>query len=138
MEAEENYYDKYIRVLADLDNFKKRKDNEIKQVEKNAKKDIILCLLPIIDDILEGMKYDSQLDIVYRKCETTLTNNGIERYGMIGDKFDDSLHNAVITSSVGEVEEGCISEILKYGYKYDGEVIRYADVVVKYSGNTKN
>lgn len=131
-------YDSYVRVLADLENFKRRRDSDIDTAIKKAKREIILELLPLLDDIEIGVKFNAELEVLYTKYLNIMSNIGVERYGEVGDVFNEELHNAVYTFSTGNVPEGCISEIIKSGYKYNGEIIRYADVIVKYSGNTKS
>lgn len=124
-------YDKYIRLLADFENYKKASRKNLTNAVETAENNVILKLLPVIDVLTIALKYESDdLKNLYKELINTLSSMGVEKFGEIGDKFDDEKHNAVyITNSVLN-DDNTVSGILKYGYKYKGKIIRYADVAV--------
>lgn len=138
-----NYKNLYIRMLADFDNYRKRKESEIEKIKEIANIDIIKDLLPIVDDIETGVKLsgfygeefaknkNKGLIILYKEITDLLAKYGIEKYSKVGDKFDSDLHEAVYISIDKKVESGCISEIIKPGYRKGSNIIRYAKVKVE-------
>ena len=141
--AEVYYKNMYIQILADFDNYRKRKESEIEKIKEIANIDIIKDLLLIVDDIETGIKLsgfynegfekrkDDGLMILYKEIAELLTKYGIEKYCEVGDMFDPDLHEAVCMSNDKRVERGCISEIIKPGYRKGSNIIRYAKVKVE-------
>ena len=124
-------YDKYIRLLADFENYKKTSKKLLANSVESAENNVILQLLTVIDDITLALKYEGdEMNGLYRKLIKTLSSIGIERYGNIGDKFNDEMYNAIYTTNDGLSDDNTVSGILKYGYTYKGKIIRYADVSV--------
>jgi len=124
-------YDKYIRLLADFENYKKTSRKNLTNAVDSSQSEIILKILPIIDDLTIGLNYgDPTLKGIYKKLVKALSSIGIERFGNVGDKFDDEKYNAVFTTDNTLMEDNTVSGIIKHGYTYNGKIIRYADVSV--------
>jgi len=133
-----DYQDMYVRLLAEFDNYKKRKAKEIETIRNTAGKEIILSLITVIDDCEMAHKMGSDgegIKLIYSKLFNVLKKCGVEAYGSIGDEFNPDIHNAVSTSNSGDVPDNCISNIYKVGYKMNGEIIRYALVIVEKTEN---
>lgn len=127
--------DKYKRVLAEFENYKKRTEKEKIRTYDLAKVDIVEKLLPVIDSlesakgILKDEKYIEGLDQVYKQIEEFLNKNNIEEIPTVGEPFDPELHDAVsIVES--DKEEGIIIEEFRKGYKMGNNIIRHSMVIV--------
>ena len=99
--VEIDYKDKYIRLVAEFDNFKKRTVKENSNIVKNANEKLVVDLLPIIDDIersLEYIKDDSTKDgieMVLNKFKSILEKYKVNKISTIGNEFDSDLHESV-------------------------------------------
>ena len=130
--------DKYLRLAAEYDNFRKRTQAERKNIYGDAVSDTLAGLLPIIDNLQYASKYsagDSEkvvegLNLILGKLPETLDKLGIKPFGEAGETFDPSLHNAVMHVEDENLGEGEIVEVLQQGYKYGDKVLRYAMVKV--------
>ena len=130
--------DKYLRLAAEYDNFRKRTQNERKNIYGDAVSDTLTGLLPIIDNLQYAAKYSAEdseklaegLALILSKLPETLDKLGIKPFGEPGDTFDPSLHNAVMHVEDEAFGEGEVVEVLQQGYKYGEKVIRYAIVKV--------
>lgn len=143
-ENEVDYQDKYLRVLADFENYKRRTNAEIAQIKSEATHEFIKDLLPIIDDVELGFlssqfyseefgkNKDNGIEILYNELTKLLDKYGIEQYGNVGDKFNADLHEAIYLTAEKRFGSGCISEVIRSGYRTkEGKIIRYAKVNVE-------
>lgn len=139
-----DYKDKYLRALADFENYKRRTNSEIDRIKSDATHEFIKDLLPIIDDVELGFlssqfyaeefgkQKDTGIEIINNELTNLLNKYNIERYGCVGDKFDADLHEAIYLTKNNQVESGYISEVVRPGYKTkEGKIIRYAKVNVE-------
>ncbi|MEE1042514.1 MAG: nucleotide exchange factor GrpE [Clostridia bacterium] len=133
--------EKYLRLAAEYDNFKRRTAKEKVQIYTNSVADVIEQILPFVDNLaratavevtnddakqlLEGIK------LVERQFIETLTSIGVEEIKAVGEKFDPNLHNAVmhIDDEAIDGEEIIVEEFMK-GYVYKDKVIRHSTVKV--------
>lgn len=130
--------DKYLRVMAEYDNFRKRSANERKSVYGDAVADTLTGILPIIDNLEIASKYsggDAEkvaegVKMILSKLPDTLEKLNIKAFGQPGDTFDPAFHNAVMHVEDEEHGEGEIVEVLQTGYLFGDKVIRYAMVKV--------
>lgn len=133
--------DKYKRLLAEFDNFRKRNEKEKSLMFSLGATSILTKVLPIVDNFeraLSSVKDDIKentfvvgIENIYKQIENTFKELDVEPIKAVGEKFDANLHNAVLTDEKGEGEEGTITEELQKGYKYKGEVLRHSMVKVK-------
>lgn len=133
--------DKYLRLYAEFDNFRRRTVREKSEVIQTASADLIVSLLPVLDDFDRAVKAFDQsnelpalkegLVLVQQKFKGILTQKGLEEMKSIGESFDTDLHEAVanLPADKEENKNKVMDEILK-GYLLNGKVIRYAKVVV--------
>lgn len=141
---EVDYKDLYLRSLADFENYKRRTNAEIERIKNEATHEFIKDLLPIVDDVELGLlssqfyseefgrKKDKGIEIIYNEIRKLLDKYGIEQYGNVGDKFEADLHEAIYLTKDCRVDKGCISEVIRSGYRtMNGKIIRYAKVNVE-------
>lgn len=134
----EEQNDKYLRLAAEYDNFRKRTQSERKSIYGDAVSDTLTGLLPIIDNLQYAAKYSSDdkdklaegLNMILSKLPETLDKLGITPFGSPGETFDPALHNAVMHVEDESLGEGEIVDVLQQGYKYGEKVLRYAMVKV--------
>ena len=132
--AEQN--DKYMRMMAEYDNFRKRSAKEKEGTYADAYADALTSILPIIDN-LERAVGVSEAEAVLKGLEMTLKGAadalekmGVEPFGAEGDAFDPNIHNAVMMVESDERAEGEIVSVFQKGYKKGDKIIRYAMVTV--------
>lgn len=129
-------YDKYLRLVAEFDNFKKRTQKEKEEIYSLAKTDVVMNLLPIIDNFERAEKFsqDKNLEegmaLIRKQFNEFLKKIGIEEIEAEGQLFDPNLHNAVLHEDREDLPENTVSEVLQKGYKLGEKVIRYAMVKV--------
>lgn len=134
----EEINDKYLRIAAEYDNFRKRTQTERKNVYGEAVADTLGGLLPIIDNLQYAAKYSAGdaekvaegLNLILGKLPETLERMNIKAFGEPGETFDPNLHNAILHVDDENLGEGEIVEVLQQGYMYGERVLRYAMVKV--------
>lgn len=128
--------DRYLRTLAEYDNFRKRAQKEREGIYNDAVSDVLNSILPIKDSLEMALKYadESQLSqgvtMTLNKFTEILTKLGVEEFGVSGEAFDPNLHNAVLHVEDEAFGESIIAEVLMKGYKKGEKIIRYAMVKV--------
>ena len=129
--------DRYKRVLAEFENFKKRSFKEREGLYNSILSDVVEVMLPIVDNLenatkveTEDAKYKEGIELVLKQFKDVLSSKGVEEIKAIGETFDPSLHEAV--SSVQDDTKGQqeIVEEYRKGYKIGSRVIRHSMVVV--------
>ena len=135
-----SFEDKQLRLKAEFDNFRKRKETEVSLLLKYEGKNFILDFLSILDNISRGI--ESYKDEESKKALTLvrddflkkLQSKQIEPFGDVGESFDPELHEALTTASNPKVGDDTIIEVYEAGYKYKDLIIRHAKVVVNKHG----
>jgi molecular chaperone GrpE len=128
--------DKYMRILAEYDNFRKRTAREKDGIYSDAFGDALKEILPIIDTLemaagYNGDKIAEGVKMTLTQFKNTLDKLGIEEIpAEVGAEFNPELHNAVMSQPNPELPEGSISMILRKGYKKGDKVFRYTMVAV--------
>ena len=130
--------DKYMRLAAEYDNYRKRTANEKLSLYDDATGKAVTELLPVADSVrmaLENLK-DADAEII-KGVELIQTQLGrsfeklkITSYGAVGDTFDPQLHNAISMVDSDELESGQIAAVFQTGYKIGDKIIRHAMVQV--------
>ena len=133
--------DKYLRLVAEFDNFKKRTQKEKIQIYTNAAADVIDAILPFIDNINRATSVEVESEdaknlkegilLVEKQFTEALKNLGVTEIKAVGEKFDPNIHNAVMHVDDESVdgEEIVVEEFIK-GYMYKDKVIRHSTVKV--------
>ena len=133
--------DKYLRLFAEFENYKKRTSRERIELFRTAGQDIMVSLLPILDDFDRGLAEikkvkDKELlkgmQLINDKLATTLQQKGLEPLNAkAGDAFDADLHEAITQiPAPSEKMKGKIIDVIERGYKLGEKVIRYPKVVI--------
>jgi molecular chaperone GrpE len=133
--------DKYLRLFAEFENYKKRTSKERIELYKTANQEVITALIPILDDFnranqqmeKESGSVDREgIHLIYNKFHEILKNNGLNiTEAKIGDEFDAELHEAITQiPAPSEDEKGKIIDIVEIGYQLGDRIIRYPKVVV--------
>ena len=128
--------DKYLRMAAEYDNFRRRSVKEREGVYTDAYSDAISQVLPVIDNMERAAMYSDAekvaegVAMTLKSFEEILGKMGITSFGAAGDAFDPELHNAVMHVEDETLEESVIKEVFQKGYKKGDKVIRYAMVIV--------
>ncbi|MBE6565403.1 MAG: nucleotide exchange factor GrpE [Ruminococcaceae bacterium] len=133
--AEQN--DRYLRMVAEYDNFRKRSAKEKESVYTDATFDALKEMLPIIDNLERAeafLKEDDQLSegvrMTLAQVKMTLERLGVEPVSEAGVPFDPMIHNAVMHNEDEAFGENTVSMVLQKGYKKGDKVVRYAMVQV--------
>ena len=135
-----NFEDKQLRLKAEFDNFRKRKEIEVSSLLKYEGKNFILDFLSVIDNIsrgIESYKNDESkkaLTMVRDDFLKKLKFKDVKPFGIVGDIFDPELHEALTTTNNPKVDDDKIVEVYESGYKYKDLIIRHAKVVVNKHG----
>ena len=133
--------DKYLRLFAEFDNFKKRSAREWLEKNKEAGKDVIRDFLPILDDFERAMKtaettenvqaLKEGFELIQNKLQKTLEQKGLEKMNSLGEPFDPEKHEAITEiPAPSEDMKGKVLDDIEKGYLLNGKIIRYAKVVV--------
>lgn len=126
--------DKYLRLAAEYDNFRRRSREEKDALYNTAMGDTVAELLPIIDNLERAASFDDGekvregLKMIASSVSSSLSKLGVEAFGAIGDKFDPNLHNAVLHDEDGTDRENEITDVFQKGYKKGNKIIRFAMV----------
>lgn len=137
----EDQKDKYLRLSAEFDNYRKRTMKEKAELIKNGGEKAIAAILPILDDLERALANMQQaddvkamyegIDLIYQKFLKNLNQEGLEKMSPIGEAFDTDFHEAVALIPAQEEEQkGKVLDCVQTGYKLNDKVIRHAKVVV--------
>ena len=133
--------DKYLRLVAEFDNFRKRNARERIELIQTAGKDIMVSLLDVADDCERAQKQIETSDdvtairegvlLVFNKLRNTLQSKGLKQMTSVGQEFNPDLHEAIteIPAPSKEAKGKVIDEVQK-GYYLNDKIIRFAKVVV--------
>ena len=137
----EEQKDRYLRLSAEFDNYRKRTLKERSDMLKTVNGDTLSGMLPVLDDLeraMQSMQKATDVDavregvvLIYNKLQEFLKNKGIVEIDAMNQVFDTDLHEA-ITKIPAPTEDlkGKVVDVIQKGYKIDTKVIRYAKVVV--------
>ena len=129
--------EKFLRLAAEYDNFRKRSIKERESLYRTAKADTVTKLLPVYDNMLRALEIPCSDEAYFKGVEMTTTQFtellaglGVEEIPAVGEVFDPERHNAVSQASVEDVESGVITAEFQKGFTVDGKVIRHSMVQV--------
>ncbi|GGD75888.1 hypothetical protein GCM10011514_44760 [Emticicia aquatilis] len=132
--------DKYLRLYADFENFRRRTSKEKIEMIQNASEGLIKELIPIVDDFeranksfetvteVEPMK--EGIALIFNKFQKTLASKGVKAIESKGKDFDVELHECITQFAAGDENKGKVIDEVEKGYYLNDKVIRYAKVVV--------
>lgn len=134
------FKDKYLRIAAEFDNYKKRRSKEISDIIERANEQFCLEILPVIDDFERSLNSESKIksykslkqgiELIYQKLVAVLKKQGVEPIVSIGQSFNPEMHEAIMQIEDRQKPANIvINEALK-GYRLKDRVLRYSQVVV--------
>jgi molecular chaperone GrpE len=133
--------EKYTRLYAEYDNYRRRTAKEKIELIKSGGEDVILSVLPVLDDMERAIAHHKDsadhkplqegLELICQKMNKILTAKGVAPMGEKGEVFNPDLHEAITNLPAGTDDmKGKIMEVVEKGYTLNGKVIRHAKVVV--------
>src|ERR1700753_1889651 len=133
--------DKYLRLFAEFDNFRRRTAKERQELFVTAGKEIIVSLLPVLDDFERAFKsmetatdvvaVQAGVDLIYSKLNNILTQKGLKPMESVGEPFDADLHEAITNvPAPNEEMKGKVLDEMEKGYYLGDKVVRFAKVIV--------
>ncbi len=130
--------DRYLRTLAEYDNFRKRTQKDIESRVVYTKTDLLSKILPVIDNFeraalnadADPQSYKKGIEMIVNQFIEILKSIGVESFGEVGDVFDPNFHNGVMHVDDDTLGENVIAEIFMKGYKIGDRIIRPATVKV--------
>jgi len=129
--------DKYLRICAEYDNFRKRSQKEKEALYKDVKADTLKSFLPVYDNLLralaqptEDTAYAKGVEMIMAQFNSTMEKLGVEKIESLGQSFDPAFHNAVMHVDDESKGENEIVEVFQEGFKMGDKVIRFAMVKV--------
>ena len=129
--------DRYLRLLAEYDNYRKRSQKEKDSLYADIKSDTVAKFLPVYDNLVRALAQNTEdeayrrgVEMIMTQFNTTLEKLGATKIECLGQKFDPSLHNAVMHVEDEEKGENEIVEVFQEGFMMGEKVIRFAMVKV--------
>ena len=129
--------DRYKRVLAEFENYKKRSSKERENLYGSILGDVVEAVLPVLDNLENAAKvetkdenYKQGVELVLKQFKDVLKSKGVEEIEAIGTTFDPELHEAVSSVQDESKESQEIVQEYRKGYKFGNKVIRHSMVVV--------
>lgn len=139
------WQDKYVRKVAEFENYKRRTENDQLNLLKYAAESFIIKLLPVIDDFERSLQHlkDSKeistieegIKLVYNKFLKTLEEQGVKKIESVGKPFDVHYHEAILQQPNDNVPPHTVLDEILCGYVYKDKVIRHAQVIVSADSN---
>jgi len=133
--------DKYLRLFAEFENYKRRTSKERIELFKTANQEVLLAMLPVLDDFDRAMAEISKSDdevllkgvqLIHEKLKNTLVSKGLEQVEVkAGDSFDADFAEAITQIPAASAKmKGKIVDVLEKGYKLGEKIIRFPKVVI--------
>jgi molecular chaperone GrpE len=135
-------HDRYLRLAAEYDNFRKRSSKERQEAQARGQADLLKSMLDVLDDVGRFAHVDPAttnaetvvegVAMVEKKLQKTLGSLGMEIVNPAGQPFDPAVHEAVMTEPAASPEEDhMVARVFQLGYLFNGQLLRPARVVVK-------
>ena len=129
--------ERYLRMYAEFENYKKRTEKEKQNTALYAKADVVEMLLPVIDSMENAIAIETAdenlkqgISLMFEQIRIFLEKNGVEEIGKIGEEFNPELHDAISIQEVENANSGEIISVFRKGYKIKDRIIRHAMVIV--------
>ncbi len=138
-QPEEDSEAKYLRLMAEFQNYKKRVAKEKTDIHSYANEKIVTELLEVLDNFeralasetsVEAEGYAQGMKLIFDQLLGVLTKSGLEEVKALGEDFDPNMHNAVMTADSEEYDSNKVCSVLQKGYTLNGKVIRPSMVTV--------
>lgn len=140
-EAVQEMKDKYLRLMAEFENYKKRTFREKLETINTASREMVVALLPVLDDFDRAKQvaeddstteqFSEGVELVYNKLKSVMQNKGLKPMETNGQPFDPEYHEALTEiPAAGDDQKGIIIDTIEKGYTLNDTIIRHAKVVV--------
>lgn len=139
-------YDRYMRAVADLENFRKRTAREKDELRQFAASGVVEDIIPVLDNLSLGQAAARQqtdvkaivdgVGMVLEQLKSTLSKHGLKEINPLGQPFDPNFHDCISHQPSPTVPAERVSEVIRLGYSLNGRLLRPASVVVS-SGSTE-
>jgi molecular chaperone GrpE len=135
-----DFQDRYLRLSAEFDNYRKRTLKERFELIKTAGEDILKDLLPVIDDFDRAISVINSSDsvdailegtnLIYNKFKSILETKGLNEINPVGANFDPDIHEAIAKIKGTDEQNGKIIDVIQKGYSLNEKIIRHPKVVI--------
>ncbi|HEX2956311.1 MAG TPA: nucleotide exchange factor GrpE [Chitinispirillaceae bacterium] len=135
-----NWNDRYLRLMAEFDNYKKRSSREYQALVDSANERLMTDLVEVRENFERAVKNGEKstdynvlfdgLKLIFSKFDTVLSKHGLEIFGAPGEEFDPMIHDALMKAVHNEIPEDHVADIYERGYKLKGKVMKHARVIV--------
>jgi molecular chaperone GrpE len=136
----EDWKDRYIRLQAEFQNYKRRTDKEKTATYGNAIGKFAEDLLEVVDNFERAIEHDAPegsdgnirqgMEMILSQLRNVLSKNGVEEIVAEGEEFDPNIHSALTVAPAAGVESGRIIQVVQKGYRIKDKVIRHPKVIV--------
>lgn len=130
-EPEEDESSRYMRLMADFQNYKKRVEKEKSDIYSYANEKLATELLAVLDNFERALDHDGEdksfkegMEMIFKQLFDVLEKSGLKEIPALGEDFDPNFHNAVMTEDTDEYDSGKVSGVMQKGYTLNGKVIR--------------
>ncbi len=144
----EEQSDRYLRLMAEFDNFKKRVSRDYERLVESANEKLMGELIEVRENFERAIKTDETcadpkcifdgMKLIFAKFNDVLTRNGLEPFAAAGEPFDPQLHDALMKVPDAEIPEDHIVEVFEKGYNLRKRVLRHAKVIVSSGAPEEN
>ena len=128
---------KYLRLMADFQNYKKRVEKEKTDLYSYANEKLVTEILAVLDNFERALAHEDSgdgfkegMEMIFKQLMDVLEKSGLAEIAALGEDFDPNFHNAVMTEETEEYESGKVSGVMQKGYTLNGKVIRPSMVKV--------
>lgn len=136
-EPEEDADTRYLRLMADFQNYKKRVEKEKKDLYSYANEKLVTEMLPVLDNFERALLQEAGVDgfkegmeMIFKQLKDALEKAGLAEIAALDEEFDPNFHNAVMTEDSEQYESGKVSGVMQKVYTLNGKVIRPSMVKV--------
>ncbi len=130
-EKQEDENSRYMRLMADFQNYKKRVEKEKSDIYSYANEKLATELLTVLDNFERALEYEGEdksfhegMEMIFKQFLDVLEKSGLKEIPALGEDFDPNFHNAVMNEDTDEYESGKVSGVMQKGYTLNGKVIR--------------
>ena len=128
---------KYMRLMADFQNYRRRTEKEKSDIYAYANEKIVTQLLEVLDNFERALQHECEdkayvegMEMIFKQLSDVLEKSGLEEIKALGEDFDPNFHNAVMTEDNADYESGKVTGVMQKGYKLNNKVIRPSMVKV--------
>ncbi len=139
-EPAETESERFLRLAADFDNYRKRTAREYNEIIRTANTRLLKSLVAIADDFERALTSDTVqadldayrkgVELIYGQIQELLTRERVKPIDAVGKPFDPQFHDALMQQASDEYEAGIVSGVIQKGYLLDEQVLRHARVIV--------